>query len=1701
MSWADVSLQTGQSLIIDHQNKPIQLTKQTSTSQIAEFDVQTEPLEMQSIPIQVSIDEGVKSTQESIKIYKTADDTHEVIEIATKNIPASSSSQFILAERSADDIVVDMKYQDAKAQQSATSELSIQHAAPQTFETVLTEPDDVTTEVVVDADGTKRIIVRKLRRTLVRSQQITSMDQVSVSGDQMPQGVQAFSEATMRSQQVTVTRTRPDGSVEMAAKETYGGKITTGGAPGEVVSVEQFETTPQYSHRVIRGEIEDIGPELGGNVTIEEGAYQTKTSTVHAMVQQVTRRVIRKTRRTIRKVTIIDGKETMSEEVVEEPDEVEIDEQDIPHISINVVKQEEQKTFVKDDSVRQVSKATEIDSSLQGPFFGPTARELTPDGIDIEDKPIIEEIIDKDGDQLKEIEEKSEKIEKEMKKDVELEEIKVNDTTSINISQKFIDVEKSELLQSASGISGAGVDSSEAREKEAELPITDAKAGEEVAENTCKCMPVEVPAVMTESFDMKLDTGTVEVVQHADDSSTVVGYKEPPGKQNIVVLESQESSLPSVDHASPAQSPSQPSDLHTHLGNLDGASRDSKAIIDKVEISLMINKSLEGTDEAGAFVAVKTTAERPDDVCRITEENVDIRLPTQVEIVEVVPDKIVQTSALESFEPDQVPAYKEPEKSDAETSSSRKSRKKKRRKDEDTGGKSSEESGSSVATTIAESVDLNLPISESPKQVSEQPQPDVLEITETSLTLSSPRETSMGYEPEDVTTVDEASLILEKDLGKKKKKKKRKQRFNGDENDEDDEGKTKEKDVREIETSEPVKELGEKKFIEIDTQTVYETRDVSASPVELQSLRDTSLLTSPEAKQQQPPMDDSVGVVERMQTITTEIQTSPTEVLDTEIQTEIGLLEKELLDVQTETKEVAKEEEAVQTSPVEQEEPAGLIVVGEKAETVKTEEIDVQTVQTETTEAHTSPIEAVAMTEIDTQTEVQEPVDEAERETPRAKETQDNEQQTSPVQFQDSVLEETGVQTSPELGDLEVESVKTVEIDVQTSSPDLENANVTKGDFEVQANLIEEVTVAAIETQTTPRESPKVEEIEVQTTVEPTVESVVQTSPEPEHASEKCEVVNKQKLIEEVILEKRDTVEEESQTTPEKIETQDSFVQIQSQELIPTVEEGVQSIPDAAEVSLQTLESFEETEDKETALKTATMPEIRVFTKETASSPIKELREVEKTAEVVQERIVQKIPEVDSLVTKKVEEMPVRRAETPEKELTDTSSFEIHVQATIDLSDNTITESAQESESTDVTHDTISEDLSEVADLAIDKARKRSKKKSKKKAVKPIDEITRIEKDNHRFESVVSQSGSKETVMKLTYSDVTRKGSKEREIVDEQNNVSVGRITTDLDLRKVEHQQKRDSDGQEVKLKATFESEPRESFKVKETIVGTSSKGDEFAVSMQVQKNIARRRDRPSMKIEVPEPMDTDEEVLSPMESVLAKKEVKTYAEVAESGFGSSPLTNKSTSEQFIAAEKQDQRPQVLQQTQTAKVVVDRLKNLQNVNETSYLTNILHIASLEDFSRPVNAEERVLGIQKNLSQLKHAIEERNVIIVEETLVTIVEIISTWLETIEYRVFVSREATNGPSHEDTRMYVELKDEINHVEDSIEELRRTWKLMENAYPADERDKVNECMDSLVNQVKAIENATRDEERYVTAELSKWDEFLNGVDNIYR
>lgn len=189
-----------------------------------------------------------KPMTDDFKIVRTMGSDNDVFEIE------NTKHQVPLDAAPTADVMVAAKLKQSEMGSTTKKSELILRNVPTSFETTFVEPDQTTTEVTVDADGNRHILVKKSRFV--------------------------------------------------------------------------------HHHQVIESEPIEIGTDDDGNA-VADG--ETHTSVIRTVVSQVTRKIIRKTRKIIKKIVIIDGKEHITEEIVEEPEEIEINEEDLPNVNVNII--------------------------------------------------------------------------------------------------------------------------------------------------------------------------------------------------------------------------------------------------------------------------------------------------------------------------------------------------------------------------------------------------------------------------------------------------------------------------------------------------------------------------------------------------------------------------------------------------------------------------------------------------------------------------------------------------------------------------------------------------------------------------------------------------------------------------------------------------------------------------------------------------------------------------------------------------------------------------------------------------------------------------------------------------------------------------------------------------------------------------------------------------------------------------------------------------------------------------------------------------------------------------------------------------------------------------------------------------------------------------------------------------------------------
>lgn len=293
---------------------------ETQTSE----SLQVLPKNVTTIESSVQTNKDLKAT-ENICVTQTQSEGHETIKILSAPNPCTNSEY-------TEDVFVDARYKQPNEEQNKSTELVLRNVPQTSFETIFVEPDNTTTEVVVDADGRKQIIVRKVMRTTIQHQQVIEQKQQltkisSVAGAENEPIEQNVSQTSTENQSVISTISDDKGS---KTTKTIQSKIShAAGDSLDNLVVQAVLENPIITEEVMTPLQQQVPLESTTNTQLQQSCVQTVT-------HHLTQRIIRRKKKIIRRVTVIDGKEHVTEEVIEEPEEVEITEDHAPGVNINV---------------------------------------------------------------------------------------------------------------------------------------------------------------------------------------------------------------------------------------------------------------------------------------------------------------------------------------------------------------------------------------------------------------------------------------------------------------------------------------------------------------------------------------------------------------------------------------------------------------------------------------------------------------------------------------------------------------------------------------------------------------------------------------------------------------------------------------------------------------------------------------------------------------------------------------------------------------------------------------------------------------------------------------------------------------------------------------------------------------------------------------------------------------------------------------------------------------------------------------------------------------------------------------------------------------------------------------------------------------------------------------------------------------------
>lgn len=207
-----------------------------------------------------------------------------------------------------------------------------------------------------------------------------------------------------------------------------------------------------------------------------------------------------------------------------------------------------------------------------------------------------------------------------------------------------------------------------------------------------------------------------------------------------------------------------------------------------------------------------------------------------------------------------------------------------------------------------------------------------------------------------------------------------------------------------------------------------------------------------------------------------------------------------------------------------------------------------------------------------------------------------------------------------------------------------------------------------------------------------------------------------------------------------------------------------------------------------------------------------------------------------------------------------------------------------------------------------------------------------------------------------------------------------------------------------------------------------------------------------------------------------------------------SDLDPKTMTEKFLEGERPQEQIGTLKATTAAVSANNRLEDkLLRLKSGTHLAkrrpNVLYLASLEDSSSldPHQEENRVKQLESNL---KSTARSGNGEQIAQSGVEVLESISTWLETIQYRIVTLQEAHSkeGPSAERIQELEGLRAMARRAQETVQ---RTATLL-----GSHRAQFDPSLAFLSEQGPAVESLAENAVKLQKSDLARWEEFLSAV-----
>ena len=158
-----------------------------------------------------------------------------------------------------------------------------------------------------------------------------------------------------------------------------------------------------------------------------------------------------------------------------------------------------------------------------------------------------------------------------------------------------------------------------------------------------------------------------------------------------------------------------------------------------------------------------------------------------------------------------------------------------------------------------------------------------------------------------------------------------------------------------------------------------------------------------------------------------------------------------------------------------------------------------------------------------------------------------------------------------------------------------------------------------------------------------------------------------------------------------------------------------------------------------------------------------------------------------------------------------------------------------------------------------------------------------------------------------------------------------------------------------------------------------------------------------------------------------------------------------------------------------------------------FMSTVTEIKTEESF------EEFREQISGDILKTRSAIKKKHVIVIQHTIITIIETVSNWLEKVEYRIVQVRRVRSVNQRK--QGLKSIKEEIEVIEETVDELIEVCEMSAEVIGDESNVTVTSCVLSLKEQVKVVKLFHQKSEDELGDSEERWEEYLEGIQMISR